>query len=201
MAELHSNLFFKHKDKTIHNLFCSLVEICDLNHINKIDNESEQLTKFIDICTQINPDQGASLAKDFIKYNDGYGSESTWEADEGYQGAHFVDGSSGDDNIGDLVFFFYSLSNDLHVQAWGCGDDDPWEFWFKVEDGELVRKDDEPEYGEPFTGTAYDEEGDSEEVDLKPIYDWWHKDLPDGIKQGFCNEDEDDEEEEEEEED
>ena len=78
----------------------------------------------------------------------------------------------------------YHLCPGIQAQAWGMGDDDPWEFWLKHEDGHLVRHD-----AEPFDG--YDARIRS------TIYRWWHDGLPDVIREGMLNDsDEEDEDQE-----
>ena len=94
---------------------------------------------------------GAALAADFYDhiieiYFDDFGSENIWE-DSGYSVSHWVGGSGGDEMQNDLMHFIYNLCPDIHAQSWGCGDDDPWEFWFKYENGQVLHW-----YDEPFEG-------------------------------------------------
>ena len=81
--------------------------------------------------------------------------------------------------IENILLFLKGLLPNIHAQAWGCGDDDPWEFWFKFEGDELIREDDEP-LNDP----------DEDEEIKASIYAWWHQDLPPEIKEGFLNEEE-----------
>ncbi len=169
MAELHSNIYYKHDDS-------SKMEILDsLFYESKND-----LDKLPSLCGSINPLNGASLAKELISFV----GEPEYDLDaeslnkiDGYSVCHFVHGSGGDYIVGEIIKFLYSLCPEIHAQAWGCGDDDPWEYWFKFENGLLKRKDDEPEMDE-----------DEDEEIKNTIYAWWHDSMPDSIKEGFLNE-------------
>ena len=88
-----------------------------------------------------------------------------------------ADGRRRPENIENILIFLKGLLPEIIVQAWGCGDDDPWEFWFKFDGDELVREDDEP----------FNDPEEDEEIKAS-IYAWWHQDLPVEIKEGFLNE-------------
>lgn len=166
--ELHSNLYYKHPHINV---------MRQLDMLFKEHQGSEQA--FIQFATEINPEQGAELAQDLLDIVDhvqfDLGPESLYES-QGYSIAHFVHGSSGDEFIEAILIFIKALLPDIHTQAWGCGDDDPWEFWFKFEGDDLVREDDEPL-------NDLDEDATIKES----IYAWWHEDMPDEIKEGFLN--------------
>ncbi len=166
--ELHSNLYYKHSD---------------VNIINKLDflftqHQGEE-SLFLQAAAAINADEGAALAQDLLDLVDSVefdlGPESVFRT-AGYSVAHFVHGSAGDEFIEAILLFLKSLLPEIHAQAWGCGDDDPWEFWFKFEDGELIRKDDEP----------FNDPDDDEQIKAS-VYVWWHQDMPEEIREGFLN--------------
>ncbi|MES9858770.1 MAG: BRCT domain-containing protein [Sedimenticola sp.] len=173
MAELHSNIYFKHKDPKVMSLLDSLF------YESKGNEE-----KISSICETLSPPNGTVLSKELIGFVDepqhDLDAESL-EKNEGYSVCHFVHGSAGDDIVGKIIEFLYSLCPEIHAQAWGCGDDDPWEYWFKFEGGALKRKDDEPLMDED------DEDGEDEEI-KNTIYAWWHETMPESIKEGFLNE-------------
>ncbi|AUZ04043.1 MULTISPECIES: hypothetical protein [Vitreoscilla] len=168
--ELHSNLYYKHPNT-------NTMDVLDALFLSAKDNEAAWLA----LAAQLNAEQGASLAQELWSQVDepefDLNPESSYRH-EGYSIAHFVHGSMGDENMEAILEFLLALLPDIQAQAWGCGDDDPWEFWFKFnEQGQLVRKDDEP----------YQDEEEDEHIQAT-IYAWWHKGLPESIKEGFLNE-------------
>jgi hypothetical protein len=167
--ELHSNLYYRHADAQIMSKLDRLFE----EHRGDSD-------KFIALACDINPENGAELAREILETVDNIefdlGPELLYPI-EGYSIAHFVHGSSGDEFIEAILFFLKALAPSIQAQAWGCGDDDPWEFWFKFEGDELLREDDEP----------FNDPEEDEEIKAN-IYTWWHAGLPQQIKEGFLNE-------------
>lgn len=166
--ELHSNLYFKHPNPEI------------MNKLDRLFQEHQGNAEiFKQIAITINPTEGEEFAQDLIDQIDqveyDLGPESLYRF-EGYSIAHFVHGSSGDEFMEAILNFLKSLVPDIHTQAWGCGDDDPWEFWFKFEGDELIREDDEP-FNDP----------DEDQQIQSSIYAWWHKDMPKEIQEGFLN--------------
>ncbi|MCE0555447.1 hypothetical protein [Motilimonas sp. E26] len=173
MAELHSNLYFKHPEPEQHKKLVALLTLHDLNAGQNQDDIDQQ---FIHLAADINPEKGAELATDLLNYvtNELYsefGSESVGEI-AGYFTSHWVGGSSGDEIQYGLVSFLHHLCPEIHVLSWGCGDDDPWEFWFFVHDGQVMRFDDCPFEGE-------------DTILLGTIYRLWHQGLPKQIREGF----------------
>jgi len=177
MAELHSNFYFKHPDGETHKLLVEIFTFADLNAGKKREPNIVR-EKIISNAALINAKNGATLAADFYDhiievYFDDFGSENIWE-DSGYSVSHWVGGSGGDEMQNDLMHFIYNLCPDIHAQSWGCGDDDPWEYWFKYENGQVLRWDDEPFEGE-------------DDYLLGTVYRWWHSGIPNKIKEGFLN--------------
>ena len=169
MAELHSNVYYKHNDPEVMQKLNSLFYEC---------NGDEE--KIIEIAQSLNVGEGKKLAQILIELVDepkyDLNAESLENVD-GYSIAHFVHGSMGDEIVEAIVQFVNLLVPNTHAQAWGCGDDDPWEYWIKYEDGNLVRKDDEPLMD------------DVEDEDIKnTIYKWWHESMPSSVREGFLNE-------------
>ena len=170
--ELHSNVYYKHADLNI------IVMIDRLFKEHQGDRD-----KFISFAVELNPEDGQTLAEDITDTVDqidfDLGPESI-HSTAGYSVAHFVHGSAGDEFIEAILLFLKALVPDIHAQAWGCGDDDPWEFWFKFEGDELIREDDEP-FNDP-----------DEDTEIKAsIYAWWHAEMPKKIKEGFLNQEDD----------
>ena len=170
--ELHSNVYYKHADINI------MVMIDRLFKEHQGDRD-----KFISFAVELNPEDGQTLAEDITDTVDqidfDLGPESI-HSSAGYSVAHFVHGSAGDEFIEAILLFLKALVPDIHAQAWGCGDDDPWEFWFKFEGDELIREDDEP-FNDP----------DEDEEIKASIYVWWHAEMPKKIQEGFLNQEND----------
>lgn len=166
--ELHSNLYYKHPDTQI------------MAKLNRLLTEHHGDSKqFIQLASEIHSEEGSELATDILDLVDSLGNDLSPESlstISGFSIAHFVHGSSGDEFMEEIIQFIKALVPEIHIQAWGCGDDDPWEFWFKFEGDELIREDDEP-FNDP-----------EEDQEIKnSIYTWWHADLPEDIQEGFLN--------------
>lgn len=169
MAELHSNVYYTHEDPEVMKLLDSF--------FYESEGDTKKMTA---LCESINPEKGRALSNLLINYVDEPQYELSAESldkIDGYSVCHFVHGSSGDDIVGKIIETLYCLCPDIHAQAWGCGDDDPWEFWFKYENGSVRREDDEPEMDE-----------DEDEEIKNTIYKWWHESMPGSIREGFLNE-------------
>lgn len=166
--ELHSNLYYTHPNTEIMQKLGRLFQA----------HRGEQ-DKFIAVAVELNSQLGQELAEDLLNTVDNIEFDlgpETLHTIAGYSVAHFVHGSSGDEFIEAILLFLKALLPEIHTLAWGCGDDDPWEFWFKFEGDELIREDDEP-----FNDPEQDDEIKSS------IYTWWHTGLPEKIKEGFLN--------------
>ena len=166
--ELHSNVYYTHPSIEIMQKLDRLFQ----------EHHGEQ-DKFIAVAVELNAQLGQELAQELLNTVDNIEFDLAPEslhliAD--YSVAHFVHGSSGDEFIEAILLFLKALLPDINTLAWGCGDDDPWEFWFKFEGDELIREDDEP-----FNDPEQDEEIKSS------IYTWCHAGLTEKIKEGFLN--------------
>lgn len=184
MAEMSVNVYFKHNDPDTHRQLVQLFEHADP------DGDDECAKAFVDLATKLNPDRGKGIVEAFLhdlrdRIREMFGFEDVADV-SGFCVAGGIRGGSGDKFAGRCVKFLYHLCPDVQALAWGMGDDDPWEFWFKHVDGRLVRHDDEPfnGYDNRIRGT---------------IYRWWHEGLPDAIREGMLNDEdfdaEDDDEE------
>lgn len=177
MAELHSNLYFKHPKPQTQE---KLVQMFRSALLPEVESQSDTLEIFVRDAESINPENGRSLVINLIsKIKDGLDSniepEYVGEV-AGFCVSHWVDGSTGIEVQQGLIEFMSDLCPGIQAQSWGCGDDDPWEYWLKYQNGKLLRCDDEP-----F-------EGEDDRI-MGTIYRWWHKDMPEQIKEGFLNED------------
>jgi len=123
--ELHSNLYYHHPDSVI---------MDQLDHL--FQQHQDNPVTFVQLASTINPEYGAELAQELIDQVDqieyDLAPETVYRL-AGFSILHFVHGSAGDDIMEAILFFLKALVPALHVQAWGCGDDDPWEFWFKFD--------------------------------------------------------------------
>ena len=179
MAELHTNLYFKHSNPETQEKLKSVFGT--INDRPKPVYEDIE-TGLPEKATEISPDKGKELANELLStVTNSYGSptddlfaESRWDK-AGYHALHFVHGSSGTDIIELIVDFIGELAPGVDVRACLCGDDDPWEIFYRYENGSVKQ-----EYFEP------DEIEDPDE--LPEVYLWWHDGLPSEIKDGFLNE-------------
>lgn len=181
MAEMCVNVYFKHSDPDVHSKLVRLFEQEDAS----VDDAGRQA--FVGIASEINAELGEGIATAFLndlrdKTLEMFGFEDISEL-SGFCRAGATCGSAGDRYAGRCVKLLYHLCPDIQALAWGMGDDDPWEFWFKHVDGHLVRHDDEP-----FDGNDNRIKG--------TIYRWWHEGLPAAIKEGMLNDEDFDEDEE-----
>ncbi|WP_434339594.1 hypothetical protein [Motilimonas cestriensis] len=64
MAELHSNLYFKHPEPEQHKKLVALFTLHDLNSGQNQDDIDQQ---FIHLAADINPEKGAELATDLAQ--------------------------------------------------------------------------------------------------------------------------------------
>lgn len=166
--ELHSRVYYKHPDAKV---------MGQLERLFKDHDGSSE--RFLEVALTINL-ESTELAQDLLDQVDSIQYDlgpETLNYIAGYAVLDFTHGSEGDEVIENILVFLKALIPEISVQAWGCGDDDPWEFWFKFDGDELIREDDEP-FNDP----------DEDEEIKASIYAWWHQDLPSEIKEGFLNE-------------
>ncbi len=173
MAEIYVNVYFRHENPETH------AELVRLFEMGERGFDDDALVR---LAGAINPDKGEGIAKAFLhdlrdRTREMFDFEEVADI-AGYCCAGGTYGGSGDRFAGRCVRFLYNLCPGIDARAWGMGDDDPWEFWFKHENGHLVRHD-----AEPFDGHDNRIKG--------TIYRWWHDGLPAAIKEGMLNDGDD----------
>ncbi len=179
MAEMYCNIYYSHSNQELLDKLDSL-----------FDESTVEKEKFTGIAVSINSNDGAKLVESLFEaciepdLDLGVGAE--FKRIDGYSVANFVHGTGGDEVAEAIVRFIKQLVPDVHVQAWGHGDEDPWEYWLKYEVRKswlgkeklkLIKKEDTP----------FQSEDEDEEIRQK-IYEWWHDDMPASIKEGYLNE-------------
>ncbi len=164
MAELSTNLYFKHPDADIHNMLQTLF---------KSGNESD----IIRIAKSLNTGKGESLAKYLIDYVDRFHDiVPEWcDTKSGYCICTFTHGSEGDEWIEAIIEFLGKLCSGIDVRACLAGDDEPYEIFYRLINRTVKRQDYSPEFEE------------AKKDDLPGVYKWWHDGLPDNIKEGWLN--------------
>lgn len=180
MAELHSNLYIHHDDKDIHTMLSSLFQ--STTDSSRPDKEkSEDPLKIVS--NSLLPGSAEKLALTFIEtVKTSHGDPwielraESKETISGYCCYHFIHGYSGEELIPTIVNFIGEIASDADVRAWTVGDDDPWELLCRLQSGQVVSKEYEPE----------PEERDKE--NLPDEYVWWHEGLPSEIVEGLINE-------------
>ncbi|WP_020409992.1 hypothetical protein [Hahella ganghwensis] len=169
MAELHSKLYYHHPNPTTHARLKEFIEsLCETDDT------------IFQAAQSLNFDSGESLVKRFLnelhnRYQEHLHPESTLDI-EGYWISQFTNSAQGDHLIGKLVKLLSDLCPNIHAQAWGYGDQDTWEFWYKCEGGRLLRCENEL-YSEKDNERTYN-----------TVYRWWHDKLPGQIQAGLLNE-------------
>ena len=137
--------------------------------------DGESANQFIEISEALNPDHGKKLAIAFLEQEErleelqveryrNIASFAVWQLILGLGGPSIVE---------ETVTFLNELLSGSGAWAYLRGDDDPWEIWYKIENGQLIL--------EEVDATA--EESRKEVVDT--IYAWWHSGLPRSICEGY----------------
>ena len=170
MAEIQSTIYFKHPSSRKQGQLVKLFK-----------EIGQDIDDAYELAEKLNPDTGYDTLATFLDkleqdYDEYFCPESVTKQN-GYSVVYLVNGGSGDYITGLTVKLVHDLCPDVHVQGWGAGDDDPWEFWFKIFDGRVVRYDDQPW-----------EDDDEDARLLATVYRWWHEDMPAKIKEGFLSE-------------
>jgi hypothetical protein len=148
------------------------------------DNEELEEEEFAEFAASVDTERGHKLTNELFAQSsvESYCRQDEFEEEPGgIRSFSFLQGTGGEHQMTHLVGFLHDLIPGLTVQAWGFGDEDPWEFFIKIEDGEVVRREFEP-----------GEDDDRDQRARDTIYEWWHEDMPEGIEVGLLNEDDDD---------
>lgn len=176
---MHSNFYFKHPEKDIHELLTEMLSIFDLNSELKINDVVECKSKFLSIAKTVNSEKGEVLANDLLKtFDEEYGNEfgsETITSKDGYSVSHWVIGMSGFEAQVRLITFFYDLCPLVHAQSSiNCIADEYVEAWLKYDNGNVVSASNQPYSIDDnyIRGT---------------IYRWWHSKMPHSIKEGRIN--------------
>lgn len=184
MAELHTSVYLKHSVEDTHAV------LKELFHIFK-NNESDVKATFLDVANKVSEKDSSHIVEEFLTNIEALPGNlmqnlATESIDlvAGYHCLDFVHGGWGDEVIPLILKLLKTLNSDIEIRAWTYGDDDPWEIIYGYKDGKLFAQYFEPEMDDYFD---YEEEERTDE-ELPDVYKWWHKDLPDEIKEGFINE-------------
>jgi hypothetical protein len=97
--------------------------------------------------------------------------------DDRYIVSDSVFGSSGEEAVYSALENVSSLKGVVDARAYICGDEDPWECFYRVIDGGIVAREHTP---------FEDDEIDLEEY-KEGIYHWWHEGVIDGVKAGMLH--------------
>lgn len=162
MAEFHSQLYFKVPKSVDPKLVLSLFS----------DNSE---TEFLEAATQLNTEHGLSIATKLIESINGFSDDIQPEGTDKYGSIYcvqYVFSHNAEELIDELLLFYDQLLKPLDLRGYMSGDDDQWEVFYKLEGGNLVKEELEPD------------ESESEEI-IKTIYAWWHKGLPKKIYEGL----------------
>ena len=87
----------------------------------------------------------------------------------------YTHGSNGLELVEAILQFMVDLVPDLDIRACLQGDDEPWERFYRSEEGIIRSTDYEPDFDE------------IEDDEFPYEYEWWHEGLPIEIKAGFIN--------------
>lgn len=179
MSELSTNLYILGRNSELSVELGKIFKtINDAGNFSS-ENLSYEIEKKV---STLFPDKGLALFRSFATSisNEGCSlhealvAESRHEIEHGCC-LHFVHSASGVFFINAIVKFIGSLSADIDVRACLLGDDDPWEIFYRYQDGEVVEEYCMPDHEE------------WEDGDFPPVYCWWHEGLPESIKEGFIN--------------
>ena len=135
---------------------------------------------------------GEELVEELFKYDqvNSFDIEAGVDEVAGYFVLYLEQEDFGDVHMVHFIDFLYKLIPDIHAQAWGYTEEEPWEFFIKYEDGRAIKQEHVPWEDEKMDDDA-----------LEYIYSWWHEDLPEEIEAGLLNDEVDDEDDEDEDED
>lgn len=182
--ELHTNIYWNHPDPAIHKAIRDMFAVADVNSPECVWTKNEKDAAFIRKARALDAEAGEMVATNLVdrlntQFASDLGSETITEID-GFYRMHMIGDADGDEVAGLLVELLYDLAPGIHAQAWGFADEGNWEFCFKMEDGEIVRKDAEPDPDDGKDSPIY-----------QNFYLWWHAGMPDSVREGVLNEDDD----------
>jgi hypothetical protein len=176
MGEFTTNVYFKHDDPKIHKKFDKLYKT-----IRSKLSEEKVKSNIVDVSKTINKEVYEALTeKLFLLLAEYDGTPSDLVATSkssvaGYTMYTFVHGNNAEYVVELIVKLLGRLDPTIDARACMAGDDEPWEIFFRWHNGECHRRVYEPEYEEAMR------------KNLPKVYNWWHKGLPEDIKDGFIN--------------
>ncbi len=178
--ELSANIFLHHQDKKAQQKLESLINNWATTEICKQENFNDLL---LEEAKNITPDLAEGAVKRFFSaLEESYSelrdlrSERTGHIADYYY-FNYTHGSNGIEIIEAILQFLLDLVPDLDARAYLCGDDDPWERFYRSDSGIVRSTDYEPSF----------EEAEENEDELPDEYEWWHENLPTEIKAGFIH--------------
>lgn len=179
MSEQTTRIYIKHPNQETHKKLHTIFKTIN----DEIKPSLEEIEKDLLIrALEISPANGEGAYSQLIKnINDAFGipsedlvAEAKWTI-AGYNTFRFVHGNVGLEAIRLILEFLFKLSPEIDARACLRGDDDPCEFFFKIENGQVLEQ-----YYEPDDG--YEDENEGE---LPHAYTWWHEGLPEEINEGL----------------
>ena len=183
MSEQTTRIYIKHPNqeiqKKLHRIFKTINDESNL----ALEGAEKQL---LNCAIEISPTNGSEAYSQLItNINDAFGKPSedliaeTRDTIAGYNTYRFVHGNAGMGVIRSILEFLFKLSPEIDARACLRGDDDPYELFFKIENGKVIEQ-----YYEP-----YDDYEDESEGELPYAYTWWHEGLPKEINEGLLHSD------------
>lgn len=176
--ELQINLYVRHDNSELNAFLYDFFSAANINSKNFIKSDDDRNKYLESKCCSVNEASGEVLFTEFINslrqdhLVDSFEFESSSEI-AGFKVIHSIYGSNGGDVVVSIISFLNRLIPGIQAQAWGCGDEDPWEFWIKLEkNGEISIRENSPGPG------------------VQEIYEWWHKTMPESVNEGFLEDSE-----------
>ncbi|MEJ2045686.1 MAG: BRCT domain-containing protein [Reinekea sp.] len=176
--ELQINLYVRHEDREMNKFLFDFFSATNCNSKYFISSIKDRNAYLSNKCKCLNNALGKELFDDFSSllkrsyFADSLEFEASSEI-SGFTVMHSIYGSNGGDFVVSIIEFLNKLLPGVQAQAWGCGDDDPWEFWVKLETNrEVSCRENTPGPG------------------VQEIYDWWHETMPDSINEGLMGDSE-----------
>lgn len=181
MAENYFSLYIKTNNEETKNQLHELVDAFGESYGKDMESiKSDLITKAI----TINSDKGEVLVNELTDYVEQYGHgaedmslDGKKSEINGFINFNMLFGSPGPEEAPYFVNFFSKLCDESDVRAYITSDEEPWENFIRCIDGKLI----ENEYN------PYEDRKDDIETFESGVYQWWHDQLPDNIKEGILN--------------
>jgi hypothetical protein len=175
MSETSYKIFLKHDKKRLNSQIIKLIELAfALESGENIPNNTDIENLLVKIKPSFENKQILELKNELIEISPTFSELSN---DYGYLIIDGYLGAEQEDDMGAILYVFHSISPTIDARMHIRGDDEPWEMFYRIEDGIIAG-----EGFEPYNGL--------DEVAVRHgVYAWWHKDLPIEIAEGFLYED------------